>query len=73
MPYKTIFGGVTAISVDHFKQVNGYSNLFWKWGGEDDDMWNRLRENGLPISRYNHTVARYRMQKHSKAPVNPKR
>ena len=30
------------MTVDHFRQVNGFSNMFWGWGGEDDDMSNRL-------------------------------
>ncbi|VDN32356.1 unnamed protein product [Gongylonema pulchrum] len=36
--YKEIVGGVLAISMDDYRAVNGYSNLYWAWGGEDDDM-----------------------------------
>lgn len=42
LPYSSIFGGVSAMSVKQFKTVNGFSNAFWGWGGEDDDMSNRL-------------------------------
>lgn len=38
LPYKILVGGVFAIRSDHFFRVNGYSNLYWGWGGEDDDM-----------------------------------
>lgn len=41
LPYSKLVGGVFAISVDHFIQVNGYSGYFWGWGGEDDDMYKR--------------------------------
>jgi hypothetical protein len=40
--------------------VNGFSNLFWGWGGEDDDMANRLRIKKLFISRYPANIARYK-------------
>ena len=42
VPYAGIFGGVSALTPQHFTLVNGFSNLFWGWGGEDDDMAKRL-------------------------------
>ena len=58
LPYKTYFGGVSAISVEHFKLVNGFSNQFWGWGAEDDDMAKRLRINSLNVTRYSPEIAR---------------
>ena len=56
-----------------FQKVNGFSNKFWGWGGEDDDMSNRIRHHGYNISRYPAKVARYKMLTHQKQPANPKR
>lgn len=28
--------------MEQFRKINGFSNAFWGWGGEDDDLWNRL-------------------------------
>lgn len=36
--YQYLVGGVLAFRPRHFRLVNGYSNEFWGWGGEDDDM-----------------------------------
>lgn len=41
LPYKEFFGGVSGLTVSQFKEVNGFPNAFWGWGGEDDDLWNR--------------------------------
>ena len=41
--YKEIFGGVSVMNIEHFASVNGYSNVYWGWGGEDDDMSARIR------------------------------
>ena len=36
-------GGVLAVHVDDYLELNGFSNLFTGWGGEDDDLYNRKR------------------------------
>ena len=38
LPYTSLIGGVLAMTKEHFFRVNGFSNIFWGWGGEDDDM-----------------------------------
>lgn len=38
LPYHKLVGGVFNIRPNHYFLVNGYSNLYWGWGGEDDDM-----------------------------------
>ncbi|KAI8126998.1 hypothetical protein FF38_08662 [Lucilia cuprina] len=73
LPYRTIFGGVSAMTREHFLTVNGFSNSYFGWGGEDDDMSNRLRNANLFIARYPINIARYMMLKHQKEKANPKR
>ncbi|EDS41242.1 beta-1,4-galactosyltransferase [Culex quinquefasciatus] len=73
LPYTTIFGGVSAMTVKQFRTVNGFSNSFWGWGGEDDDMSNRLKHVGFHIARYPINIARYTMLSHKKEKANPKR
>ena len=58
MPYDSYFGGVSAMSVEHFDLVNGFSNQFWGWGGEDDDMAKRLRINSLNVTRPSPDIGR---------------
>ncbi|ELU11003.1 hypothetical protein CAPTEDRAFT_120554 [Capitella teleta] len=68
LPYANLFGGVSAISRQQFELVNGYSNKFFGWGGEDDDIFNRLKYNDLKISRRPMNIARYKMLQHRKNP-----
>ena len=58
LKYQELFGGVVAFSKEHFLQVNGYSNMFWGWGGEDDDMWRRIKNAGLKVIRYSTEIDR---------------
>ncbi|GAB6032510.1 CTP synthase 1 [Chamberlinius hualienensis] len=73
LPYADIFGGVSALSKQQMEKVNGFSNEFWGWGGEDDDMSNRIRYYGYKISRYQSSIAKYKMMKHNKDTPNPDR
>jgi hypothetical protein len=45
--FDTYFGGVTMFPVELFKKVNGYSNEYWGWGFEDDDLLMRLTEQNI--------------------------
>lgn len=43
------FGGVTLFPVLQFEDINGYSNEYWGWGFEDNDLLARCREKGIPL------------------------
>jgi hypothetical protein len=43
MPYPAYFGGVNIFDKHLFNKINGYSNEFWGWGGEDDELLIRCR------------------------------
>ncbi|KAK3096725.1 hypothetical protein FSP39_002686 [Pinctada imbricata] len=40
--YDKLVGGALNLRKDHLLCVNGYSNGYWGWGAEDDDMAERL-------------------------------
>ena len=40
------------------QQLNGFSNQYWGWGGEDDDMSKRIKAANLTITRYKMDIAR---------------
>jgi len=48
--FDTYFGGVTLFPVKDFYQINGYSNDYWGWGYEDDDLLFRCKESFLDIN-----------------------
>ena len=45
--FKTYFGGVTMFPIESFKRINGYSNEYWGWGFEDDDLLLRCTEQNV--------------------------
>jgi hypothetical protein len=71
--YRNLFGGVTAVKKRDMKASNGFSNLFYGWGGEDDDWSSRLRVNGLQIVRWDQSVSRYYMLTHRKEAAGAKK
>ncbi|XP_052811647.1 beta-1,4-N-acetylgalactosaminyltransferase bre-4-like [Mya arenaria] len=70
MLYKSLVGGVLSFRDKHFTKVNGYSNLYWGWGAEDDDMHKRLSASKLSVERPSITIGRYTMIKHDKKDVS---
>lgn len=48
-PYPTYFGGVCMFSREAFVKCNGYSNNFWGWGSEDDEMYNNVVNTGYTV------------------------
>lgn len=43
------FGGVTMFPINLFEKIDGYSNKYWGWGYEDDDLRFRCEENKIPL------------------------
>ncbi|XP_068126947.1 beta-1,4-galactosyltransferase 4 [Hyperolius riggenbachi] len=64
--YSGYFGGVTAMTRKQFAQANGYSNNYWGWGGEDDDLRLRVRYGGMTVVRPPAEIARYTMIFHTR-------
>ncbi|KAM7541837.1 hypothetical protein Aperf_G00000003285 [Anoplocephala perfoliata] len=49
--YSSFLGGVTMFTREHLELMNGASNSYIGWGGEDDDMWNRALMAKLRVFR----------------------
>ncbi|TKS79329.1 Beta-1,4-galactosyltransferase 1 [Collichthys lucidus] len=64
LPYGANFGGVISLSKSQFLKINGFSNTFWGWGGEDDDIYQRVIFHGMSISRPDLVKGKYKMIKH---------
>ncbi|XP_025098511.1 beta-1,4-galactosyltransferase 4-like [Pomacea canaliculata] len=73
LPYYSIFGGASALTKNQFMLVNGFSNVYFGWGGEDDDMSQRVKSRGMRIVRYKRDVARYKSMSHAREQPNPAR
>ena len=57
-------GGVLAMLTPHYKIVNGFSNQYWGWGAEDDDLFNRMKMSKLKFIRLNTPKSRMMTFKH---------
>lgn len=73
LPYRGLFGGAVAIQTEQFSHVNGFSNMFHGWGGEDDDLFERLKASNIDICRFPPQYSQYAMLKHAKEEPNKDR
>ncbi|XP_052074945.1 beta-1,4-galactosyltransferase 6-like isoform X1 [Mytilus californianus] len=51
LPYKGFAGGVTTFSKLQYEKINGFSNQYFGWGGEDDDLFTRMKKNNYSLIR----------------------
>nr|XP_046262753.1 beta-1,4-galactosyltransferase 1 [Scatophagus argus] len=70
LPYNQYFGGVSSMSKQQYLKINGFPNNYWGWGGEDDDIYNRLASKGMSISRPSGEVGKCRMIRHNRDKQN---
>ena len=63
LPYPDIFGGAGSFTRKHFELINGFSNEFWGWGGEDDDLFERYNY-GILINKSASLLAVLHMRGH---------
>ena len=61
LPYDSIFGGVEMFLTNDFIKINGFSNSYWGWGGEDDDLYQRISEHRLTLTRPTREEGEYTM------------
>ena len=47
IPFESYFGGITLFPSELFEKINGFSNLYWGWGFEDDDLRCRCIKNDV--------------------------
>ena len=52
LKYHEYFGGAVLFSKAHIDKTNGYSNDYWDWGMEDDDLFWRAHKEGLTNNSY---------------------
>ena len=45
------FGGVTLFPSHVFKHINGYTNKYWGWGFEDDNLMLRCKKLGVTLAK----------------------
>ncbi|XP_073342761.1 beta-1,4-galactosyltransferase 1 [Pagrus major] len=70
LPYNQYFGGVSSMSKEQYLKINGFPNNYWGWGGEDDDIYNRLVSKGMSISRPAGETGKCRMIRHDRDKKN---
>ncbi|CAL1530418.1 unnamed protein product [Lymnaea stagnalis] len=64
LPYKKYVGGVVGFTKEQYLRINGNSNLYFGWGGEDDDLFERIDNKEYEIARPYLDVGKYDMVRH---------
>ncbi|KAL3853721.1 hypothetical protein ACJMK2_017239 [Sinanodonta woodiana] len=76
LPYDKYMSGVIALTDSQYKKANGFSNLYFGWGGEDDDFYIRVTNAKMTFKRPENDVGIYLAIPHENDlsnPINPSR
>ncbi|XP_063614069.1 beta-1,4-galactosyltransferase 4-like [Penaeus indicus] len=73
IPYDTFYGCACLMTGWQMEKVNGWSNRYFGWGGEDDNMWRRIKAEKMKVWRVSDHLATYATLKHEQATLNPRR
>ncbi|PKU29191.1 beta- -galactosyltransferase 3 [Limosa lapponica baueri] len=65
LPYKSFFGGVSALTPEHYMKMNGFPNTYWGSGGENDDIATRIQLAGMKIVRTSPHLGRYKVMNYN--------
>jgi hypothetical protein len=60
LKYQEYFGGAVLFTKEHVERTNGYSNDYWDWGMEDDDLFWRCVNEGYVNQQYLPTLPNQR-------------
>jgi hypothetical protein len=58
------FGGVNSFNKADFRKINGFPNDYWGWGGEDDELYDRVVNSNLTV--INPKNGKYKEMEHDK-------
>jgi glycoprotein 2-beta-D-xylosyltransferase len=57
--YGNMVGGALLMTRRNYEQINGFSNFYWGWGQEDDDMYYRISHVFQSLDRLDPVKGRY--------------
>jgi beta-1,4-galactosyltransferase 1 len=66
LPYESYFGGVISVPHEDFITINGYSNFYFGWGAEDDDIKRRFLHHSIDVYVVPAAQGRYKSLDHDR-------
>ncbi|KAK3581713.1 hypothetical protein CHS0354_003598 [Potamilus streckersoni] len=57
--YADYYGAVVGFTSEQYQKCNGFSNLYFGWGGEDDDLGIRVQSAGMKFIRPKKEIGMY--------------
>ena len=65
--YDHFFGTMSVMPLNIMDKVNGYSNKFWGWGVEDDNLSRRITSKNIPIYNADPSITNIKTLPHKNA------